>query len=219
MIESVAGAIANPIPTPMITSTTATRSYPLVTVMREKTSSARPTRPSPAATTTLVPIRATSLALTGAATISAAATGRRQAPDSSAEYPSTNCRYWLMKNIDPNIAKNTSVIDTDAAVKRGFLKKVTSRIGWSVWRSHRMNDPSSTTAAAPHPMITGLVQPRVGPSMIANSSATRPNIESRVPTKSRRVACSSFEFGTSTIDASTATMTIGTFTRKIAPHQ
>ncbi len=37
--------------------------------------------------------------------------------------------YWLTKNNEPNIAKNTSVIAIDAAVKRGFLKKVTSRIG------------------------------------------------------------------------------------------
>ena len=37
--------------------------------------------------------------------------------------------YWLTKNMAPNMAKNTSVIAIDAALKRGLAKKRTSRIG------------------------------------------------------------------------------------------
>ena len=93
-----------------------------------------------------VPNRATSFALSGAATMSAAATGMSAAPALSAEYPSTNCRYWLTKNSEPNIAKNTSVTATDAAVNRGFGEERTSSIGWSVMRSQRTNAVSSTSA-------------------------------------------------------------------------
>src|SRR4051795_5637423 len=96
---------------------------------RENTTRATATRTKPSVTTTLVPRRATSLALSGAEIISATATGNRLAPDLSVLKPSTNWRYWLMKNSDPNMAKKTSVIANDAAVKRGFLKKVTSRMG------------------------------------------------------------------------------------------
>jgi len=38
------------------------------------------------------------------------------------EYPSTVCRYWVTRNIDPNMAKYTIVIPALAAVKRRFLK-------------------------------------------------------------------------------------------------
>ena len=53
-------------------------------------------------------------------------------------------QYWVMRNIEPNIAKNVSVIATLAALKRGFLKKRMSSIGWSVCSSH------STNAAEQH---------------------------------------------------------------------
>ncbi len=58
-----------------------------------------------------------------------AAAGSMRRPACRAEYPSTVCRYWVTRNIDPNMAKYTMVIPALAAVKRRFLKKRTSSIG------------------------------------------------------------------------------------------
>ena len=41
----------------------------------------------------------------------------------------TNCKYWVSKKIEPNIAKNSSMMPRLAAVKRGFLKNDVSSIG------------------------------------------------------------------------------------------
>ena len=66
------------------------------------------------------------------------------------------------------MAKKTSVIEPLAAVNRGFLKNVTSSIGWSLWRSHRANTTSSTTPMAKRPTIFGATSsPRSGASMMA----------------------------------------------------
>src|SRR5262245_52501249 len=127
------------------------------------------TRPN--ATTNLVPMRPTSSGLSGAATTNAAATGSRRTPDCSASYPRPNCKYWDRKNSAPNIEKNTNVTAADAAENLGFLKNVTSSIGWSERASHTMNTASNTTPIANAPRITGSVQPRFGPSMIPYSSA------------------------------------------------
>ena len=37
--------------------------------------------------------------------------------------------YWLTKNSDPNMAKNTNVTAIDAAVNRGLAKNPISSIG------------------------------------------------------------------------------------------
>ena len=55
MIDSVAGAMARPMPTPITTSTTATWPYELSTVVVENTTSPATTQARPAATTSLVP--------------------------------------------------------------------------------------------------------------------------------------------------------------------
>ena len=47
------------------------------------------------------------------------------------------------------MAKNTSVIERLAAVNRGFLKKFTSSIGWSVVRSQTTKASSSTSPTVP----------------------------------------------------------------------
>ena len=74
--------------------------------------------------------------------------------------------YWVSRNVAPNSAKNVIVMPVLAAVKRGFLKKRTSSIGWSVVRCHQMNVPSSTIASPNATRIGGSVQPSVGASMM-----------------------------------------------------
>ncbi len=71
-----------------------------------------------------------------------------------------------MKNSDPNMAKKTRVIATDAAVKRGLAKKLTSRMGWSVRRSQSTKAVRRTTAIRNEARIFGWPQPLDGPSMI-----------------------------------------------------
>ena len=71
-------------------------------------------------TTTLVPNRSTIRALLGATTSIVRAIGSRCTPASSAEYPITNWKYCVSRKIEPNIAKNSSMIPTLAAVNRGF---------------------------------------------------------------------------------------------------
>src|SRR6187399_593505 len=97
--------------------------------------------------------------------------------------------YWLTKNSDPNMAKNTKVTAIDAAVKRGLAKKPSSRIGWSVCRSQNTNDVSDTTATTNEPITSGSVQPLAGPSMTPNRSVTNPTIDNDAPRMSKRGAC------------------------------
>ncbi len=74
--------------------------------------------------------------------------GRRCTPASSAEYPITNWKYCVRRKIDPNIAKNSSVIPPLAALNRGFDQNEVSSIGWGDRDSHTQNAPSTTTATA-----------------------------------------------------------------------
>src|SRR5882757_2073635 len=131
----------------------------------------------------------------------------------------TNCRNWLTKNSEPNIAKNTNVTATDAAVNRGLAKNDTSRFGAGQRRSHSTNAVGSTTAAMNDATISGSPQPSAGPWMMPNSSAISPVVDSAVPTTSNGGAAASREFGTTATAAITVTATTGTLTRKIEPHQ
>ena len=51
------------------------------------------------------------------------AIGNIRTPASNAVYPNTDCRYWLRKNIDPNMLNITSASAEFAPVKDMFLKK------------------------------------------------------------------------------------------------
>ena len=55
--------------------------------------------------------------------------------------------------------------------------------------------------------------------MMPYTSTTSATIDSSTPDGSIRCGCGSFESGTSTTMATRPTITIGTFTRKIDPHQ
>ncbi len=124
-----------------------------------------------------------------------------------------------MKNRAPNMAKNTRVTATEAAVNRGLAKNETSRIGWSQRCSHNTKAARSTPARTKAPAMVGRPQPADGPSMIPYSSARRPVVDSTVPSRSRRGAPASRELGTMAIAPTMAAATMGTLTRKIDPHQ
>jgi hypothetical protein len=130
MIDSVAGAMVSAMPVAMrhmrITTSGQYDEWAVRLTMEPRPTV---TSSSPVPTTNLVPTFDTKRALSGANVIMHAAIGRKRRPVSHAEYPSTNWKYCVMRNVEPNIAKNTSMMPVLAALNRGFLKKVTSSIG------------------------------------------------------------------------------------------
>ena len=93
--------------------------------------STRPTaavsRPAP--TITFEPTRSTILALSGAITTCTAAMGISRTPASKAVYPSTDCRNWVRRNSEPNMAKNVRAMAPEAALNRRSAKNAMSSMG------------------------------------------------------------------------------------------
>ena len=125
----------------------------------------------------------------------------------------------MARNTKPISAKNTSVTVRLAAVNRGLRKKRTSSIGCSTRRSQATKAVSASTATANAPRIGALVQPSLGASMMPQTSATSPTIESPAPVQSIGSACGLRELGTRKRPAMSAPITIGTFTKNTDPHQ
>ena len=167
MIDSVAGTMAVPIPRPRITSAISTCGYPDDTVIVPRNARPIATKVMPVATSALLPKRSTSRPASGAATMRTNAIGATRRPACSGVYPRTNCRYCVRKNSEPKRAKNTRTIEMLAAVNRGFSKKVTSSIGWSLRSSQIAKAASTISANAKVTMVRDEVQPCDGASMIA----------------------------------------------------
>ena len=70
---------------------------------------------SPAVTTRLVPSRSTKRADSGATIIIVSACGISRMPAWSGVYPCTSCQYCVIRNIEPNSAKN---VERDRAARR-----------------------------------------------------------------------------------------------------
>jgi hypothetical protein len=66
--------------------------------------------------------------------------------DPTGEYPCTDCKYWLIKNIDPIKANAVKTIDRLAPVKDMFLKKLRGNMGVAHRLSHQTKIPKTTTA-------------------------------------------------------------------------
>ena len=122
----------------------------------------------------------------------------------------------MRKKIDPNMAKNVSVIAALAPEKRGLANRRMSSIGSRVRSSQAMKAPRMATAAAKAARIVGFVQPFDGASMIAHTSVVRPEIDMAKPGMSSRGAAGSLDSGTSQWPASSAAATNGRLTRKTA---
>ena len=73
----------------------------------------------------------------------------------------------MSTKIDPNIAKNVTMMAPLATEKRGFLKNARSSIGWSLRSSHTKNAASTTPPTAKNASVVGSVHPWSGPSMTA----------------------------------------------------
>src|SRR4051812_34797565 len=115
----------------------------------------------------------------------------------------------------PMSAKNTNVIEMLAALKRRFRNTLTSSIGWSVWRSQAMNAAMIAAPAAKAARMIGLLQPRSGASIRAQTTALRPAMDRPVPGRSILVELASRELGTSTIAPIRHAATTGRLIRKM----
>ena len=82
-----------------------------------------------------------------------------------------------------------------------------------------MKPPSAMRLAIPTAMTIADVHPWVGASMMAHNRRPRPMIENNDPIGSGRSAEGFFESGTSTTAPMNPATAIGTFTRKMEPHQ
>ena len=105
-------------------------------------------------------------------------------PACSGVLPSTFCRYWLMKKIDPNIPK---YIDRDTALVTAKLRRVKNSIGniGSLLRnSTTTNAITSTTPAASESKTSGAAQPIVWARISPNTSPNRPVEASPSPGRS-----------------------------------
>src|SRR5581483_6471921 len=129
MIDSVAGAVVKPMPAPNQIRTSPPNSVDDINVSEAYIASAEATINSPPVTTRLVPTRSTTRGANGAQPMIPTATGAVSIPALSGEYPSTNWKYCVSRNVEPNRAKNVSVIAPEAAEKRGLEKIRTSSIG------------------------------------------------------------------------------------------
>ena len=118
----------------------------------------------------------------------------------------------------PISAKNTSVIEMLAALKRRLRKTRTSSIGCGVCRSQAMKAAMIAAPSANAVRMIELVQPRSGASISAHTIADRPAIERTMPGKSRRGDSGSRESGISIAPAIRQPATTGRLTRKTMPQ-
>ena len=167
-----------------------------------------------------MPSRFTSVLLSGAVAMTAAANGRARTPADSGLYPCTSWRYWVSANSEPNRARNVSPIAELAAENARCRKTRTSISGFATCSSRQTKAPTSSAPSASSPSVAALVQPRFGPSMTASTMASMAAAESTAPRMSRRVPAARRpgRSGTTRMTAAIATPTSGTFTQKTEPQ-
>src|SRR5207253_3172198 len=95
----------------------------------------------------------------------------------------------------------------------------TLSIGFSHVSSHAMNAASTPTPIASDASTLGALQPSLGASMMPQSSATKPTIESKAPNGSSLPASGSFEDGNRNRPAISTAIVSGTLIKNTEPHQ
>ena len=89
-----------------------------------------------------------------------------------------------LTNINENITKNAKVIATKPIVKPIFLNKLIGSMGYSVLFSHLMKAKVRTKPNPAVPIVSRLVHPELGASIIAYSKDKRALTDKIEPTKS-----------------------------------
>ncbi len=119
-----------------------------------------------------LPKRSEKKPASGETTIVAPVHTRSLTPACSGVFPSTFCRNWLRKKIEPNIPKYMASDTALVTAKPRRAKKLIGSIGASVRRSWTMKAIVSATPAASDDEHPVLVQPsdwlRISPNTIPN---------------------------------------------------
>ena len=79
--------------------------------------------------------------------------GRKRSEAPRALYPRISWKYWVMRNITPNIARKIRIIPALPALNAGLRNRVMSSIGSSTWSSHTTNAVRMTMAMANAPSV------------------------------------------------------------------
>src|SRR5580704_8129081 len=118
----------------------------------------------------------------------------------------------------PNRQKYSEVTARLAAVNLGLVNTRRSSIGVRRCSSTPTKPASTVSEAAKATRTTGLVHPRLGPSMMAYTSAESPTMDSSAPGGSSGAWAASRDVGTRNTPATSATAQTGTFTQNTDPQ-
>lgn len=116
-------------------------------------------RASPVTTTGRPPNRSESIPATGATSIGIPVQGSIRRPASVGEYPSTPWKYWLSRNIDPNMPRNISMLAMLIPKNARLRKSRMGSMGRFARKPWRMKPARSAAPTISAPRTVGLVQP------------------------------------------------------------
>lgn len=116
------------------------------------------------------------------------------------------------------VPNDISTIENDEPLKLRSRNSPSGSIGCSARRSQSTNAPRASTASTAATSTRGEVQPAPGAEMTTKTRALMPTVDSSTPTGSSFRAGPRVS-GISSTAATTATIVIGTLSRKIEPHQ
>src|SRR3954471_12005514 len=111
---------------------------------------------------------------TAADSVIAPASGRNSRPATSADDPTTACRYSDDRKIAPTTTPVTPAITAEAETSDRIRQVAGGTSGSAVRRSIRANAVSSTAAAARASQVRGDVQPAERVASMPKTSASRP---------------------------------------------
>ena len=111
--------------------------------------------------------------------------------------------------MNENITKKARLMATRPRANPLSRKNSIGSIGCSTRLSQRTKRKVRMTPSAPNPSTSSLVQPKLGPSMIAYSIEPKAPTDSAAPTGSIGASFSSREFGTNAMHMAIARAMIG----------
>src|SRR5258707_599655 len=122
-------------------------------------------------------------------------------------------KYCVMRNITPYSARNTRIIPEVPTENAEFRKNCMSSIGTSTCSSQTTNRASTTPDTANDRRTPRLVQPVSGAWMRPYTNDEMPTMDSSAPAGSSFACLGSLDVGTKNQPATSASVTIGTFTK------
>src|ERR1700738_4760146 len=130
-----------------------------------------------------------------------------------------NWKYWVMTKMNPNNVRKPAVTARLPPENRRLANTVTSSMGWVLCRSQNPKAASVTADTAKPAAVWALLHPQVGAWMTVYTSAVTPIVDRISPPISTGGASGSRDVGTNNRPPTIAIAAIGTFTKKIEPHQ